>query len=217
MASKTSAGISVKGAAGIKNVFVNDWKPKFFDDPKKRIASIPFIRNIIEFTKGDADPDFILLTSLLHLKAGTNAVTQADLDAVYRRTFGSTAVFSGPAGGVIDSIFNEADDCLKAPDGANFENKIVLSIAIRLAAEKYMVAKIADPNFVAAITVNQTSALTKRFKQQFPGETNAINILQRVVLMTPENIHLNSFMYEPILDMSDEHLRKLYQGIRLLK
>lgn len=28
--------------------------------------------------------------------------------------------------------------------------------------------------------------------------------------MTPENIHFNSFMYEPILDMSDEHLRRLY-------
>jgi hypothetical protein len=31
-----------------------------------------------------------------------------------------------------------------------------------------------------------------------------------VILMTPENIHLNSFMFEPIIDMSDEHLRKLY-------
>ena len=28
--------------------------------------------------------------------------------------------------------------------------------------------------------------------------------------MTPENIHVNSFMYEPIVDMSDDHLRKLY-------
>jgi hypothetical protein len=31
--------------------------------------------------------------------------------------------------------------------------------------------------------------------------------------MTPENIHLNSFMYEPILDMSDQHLRKLYTEV----
>lgn len=29
-------------------------------------------------------------------------------------------------------------------------------------------------------------------------------------MMTPENIHLNSFMYEPILDMSYDHLKKLY-------
>ena len=31
--------------------------------------------------------------------------------------------------------------------------------------------------------------------------------------MTPENIHLNSFMYEPILDLSDYHLRDLYQKL----
>ncbi len=31
--------------------------------------------------------------------------------------------------------------------------------------------------------------------------------------MTPENIHLNSFMYEPIIDMSDAHLRKLYEDV----
>ena len=34
--------------------------------------------------------------------------------------------------------------------------------------------------------------------------------MDRVNLMTPENIHLNSFMYEPILDMSGEHLCRLY-------
>ena len=34
--------------------------------------------------------------------------------------------------------------------------------------------------------------------------------------MTPENIHLNSFMYEPILDMSDQHLRKLFQEVQAL-
>jgi hypothetical protein len=35
--------------------------------------------------------------------------------------------------------------------------------------------------------------------------------------MTPENIHLNSFMYEPIVDMSDEHLKKLYKNVMALK
>jgi hypothetical protein len=38
-----------------------------------------------------------------------------------------------------------------------------------------------------------------------------------VALMTPENIHVNSFMYEPIVDMSDEHLKKLYADVKKLK
>ena len=35
--------------------------------------------------------------------------------------------------------------------------------------------------------------------------------------MTPENIHVNSFMYEPLIDMSDDHLRKLYADVEQLK
>jgi len=35
--------------------------------------------------------------------------------------------------------------------------------------------------------------------------------------MTPENIHLNSFMYEPIVDMSAEHLTKLYKAVLALR
>ena len=101
---------------------------------------------------------------------------------------------------------------LKADEGINFENKIVLSIAVRLSAEQFMVTKIADAAFIAGIDANQTPRLLKKFKEKFPTSP-AIEIVQKVVLMTPENIHLNSFMYEPILDMSDEHLRKLYGDV----
>ena len=76
-----------------------------------------------------------------------------------------------------------------------------------------MATKIADPAFVGGITTNQSQALLSEFVSRFPKEAENIRVLQRVVLMTPENIHLNSFMYEPILDMSDEHLRKLYKHV----
>ena len=102
----------------------------------------------------------------------------------------------------------------------NFENKIVLSIAIRLAADKFMVEQIADPVLTNAITDSQTTRLLDKYEELFGSkrETSlARKILRRVVLMTPENIHLNSFMYEPIIDMSDGHLRKLYQEVKLLK
>ena len=58
--------------------------------------------------------------------------------------------------------------------------------------------------------------MTKKFLELFAGDP-ALETLDRVVLMTPENIHLDSFMYEPIVDMSDEHLRKLYNDVCALK
>jgi len=217
MALKSSNGISLEQAAGIKNVFVNDWKLNFFTDSKKKIASIPFIRNLIEFTKSDKDPDFVKLTSLLHWKSGSDGVTQNDLDRIYNAVFGTTG--ASPDGNklMIDIIQKEADECLEACDGINFENKIVLSIAIRIAAEQFMVRKINDDTFVASIDSNQTPRLLAKFKELFGVDVSTIKTIQRVLLMTPENIHLNSFMYEPILDMSDEHLRKLYKDVLDLK
>jgi hypothetical protein len=216
MALKNNQGILLKQAIGIKNVFVNDWKPNFFADPKKKIASIPFIRNIIEFTAGEKDPSFIKLTALLHWKADSSTIKQNDLDTLYNSIFNTAGISPNGNELVVDIIRREADECLKAGDGANFENKIVLSIAIRIFAEKFIVGKINDPNFVNSIDSNQTPRLLEKFKQLFPKEINTIEIMQRVILMTPENIHLNSFMYEPILDMSDDHLRKLYKDVLAL-
>lgn len=108
----------------------------------------------------------------------------------------------------------EADACLAAEIGVNFENKIVLAIAARLTAERFMIGKINDAAFVGSISSNQTPTLITRFKKDFPAETKSIGVLNRVALMTPENIHLNSFMYEPIIDMSDEHLKQLYTDVK---
>lgn len=216
MASKTATGVALEQAAGIQNVFVNDWKPAFYADPKKKIASIPFMRNLIEYTKSDADPEFGKLTSLLHWKANSDQVTVADLDEIYNGLFAKTDTSSDGTKSIMALIKEEAGKCLTAPDGINFENKVVLAIATRIEAEQFMVKKVNDAAFVAAIASNQTAKLLKKFKELFSGDRATLAVLQRVSLMTPENIHLNSFMYEPILDMSDSHLRKLYQEVQAL-
>ena len=204
MALKSGTGITLEKATGIKNVFANDWKSHFFDDPKKKIASIPFIRNLIEFTKGEDDPDYTKLTSLLHWKSDSATITEANLDTIYNGMFTPTGTSSNGKKPMINIIREQARLCMAAGvAGINFENKIVLSIAIRMGAEEFMVKKIADSAFMASIQSNQTQALVKKFKELFGGETNTIATLDRVMLMTPENIHLNSFMYEPIVDMSD--------------
>ncbi|MFI5086996.1 MAG: hypothetical protein ACHP7I_01255 [Terriglobales bacterium] len=215
MASKSVTGITLEQASGIKNVFVNDWKKNFFTDYKKKIASIPFLRNLVEFTKGESDPNFSKLTSLLHWKADSAAISDADLNKIYNDICGSTGTSTNGAKPVVDIIKAEAGACLKSGSDS-FESKIVLAIAIRLAAESFMTTKISDPGFVTSITAHQTQELLARFKGQFAKETKAIEVLDRVQLMTPENIHLNSFMYEPIVDMSGDHLRRLYGDVLAL-
>jgi hypothetical protein len=216
MAMKTSSGLVLEQASGIRNPFMKDLKLHFFDDPKKRIACIPFIRNIVEYTKGEADPAYHRLTSLLHWRPDTAAFTEGDLDAIYNGLFGEAGASATPAALVVDRIFAVADGCTTEAENINFQNKIVLSIAIRLKAERFMVASIADPTFIAGIDHNQTPKLFSKFKTLTPAKPDVNKIIEKVLLMTPENIHLNSFMYEPILDMSDGHLRKLYDAVKSL-
>jgi hypothetical protein len=216
MASKSDTEVKLNPAKGINNPFVRDWKPNFSKDTKKKIASIPFLRNMIEYTRGEKDAGFVKLTSLLHYKADSNSITQEELDAIFNDMFGTKEKSAEPGKKVMDLLQDCANECLGAGEGINFENKIVLSIAIRIAAEKFMIGKIKDHKFLAGITSNQTSELFNKFKERF-GENGASKTLARVLLMTPESIHLNSFMYEPILDMADKHLRALLTEVRALK
>ena len=211
MATKASTGITLAKASGIKNIF-KDLKKDFFTDEKKKIAAIPFTRKLVEYTRGEEDPEFLKLTSMLHCRPDSNTLTEAELDRIYNDIF-STTKKVGDGKLVADLIQEQAALCLTAPIGANFEHKIVLAIATRLAAETFMLNRINDPLFAGGITKSQTQKLAEKFRQLFPSDP-ALETLDRVVLMTPENIHLNSFMYEPIVDMSDEHLRKLYNDVR---
>jgi hypothetical protein len=214
MVEKTGTGIILNKAEGIRNIFARDWKIHFFDDDKKKIASIPFLRNLVEFTKGDEDQDYIGLTSMLHWMPDTAKLKIADLDKLYTNICGGTKESPGGDRLIIDVIAQAADDCMGAPTGMNFEKKVVLAIAVRMRAEIFMTNKIKDEKKLANVGENRTHGMLTLFKAEGLGAPGTIGVLDRVALVTPENIHLNSFMYEPIIDMSDEQLRRLWTEVK---
>lgn len=175
------------------------------------IASIPFVRNLVEYTKNSQDDDFVKLTSILHIKPDTDNITVADLETIFNTVINFQGTLNNPTKKVIDLIFELGENLSQNTDiQVSLENKIVLSIAIRLKAELFMISQISDKSSVAGITTNQTFRLFKLYRDEPNADDKKIKLLEQVNLMTPENIHLNSFMYEPILDMSDAHLKKLY-------
>jgi hypothetical protein len=218
MAQKGDSKVILSQAEHINNPFIHGFKKNFFSNGMQRVASIPFVRNILEYTKDTDDDDYIKLTSLLHWKSDSRLLKQADLDQIFRDTFRGFdgRAWGSPDDSVIDLLIEQADLAVQSPEGVNFENKIVLSIATRLLAESYMVAELADPDFTEAITGFQTQALFQAFKSRALGTPESQDTIDSVVLMTPENIHVNSFMYEPIIDMSDAALRGLYLEVKRL-
>jgi energy-coupling factor transporter ATP-binding protein EcfA2 len=215
MAQRTDSKVELIPASYVKNPFM-EFKKHLATDLTKRLAVIPFVRNLIEYSRGDSDPEFIKLTSLLHRKAETKTITHGDLDQIFNNNFGQAIAWPTQDALVVDTIISEADNLLLSPDAANLANKIVLSIAIRLQAEKYMIGTIKDDGFIASITGNQTSKLYDKLKTCGNATEQGLKVVDSVILMTPENIHLNAFMYEPIVDLSDAHLRKLYTEVKLL-
>lgn len=200
----------------ISNPF-KEWKGDLQDNAKL-IASISFARNIAEYI-GDNEC-FKQLTSLLHIKPDTNDYTIAQIENIYRSIFKDLNLIDlkNKEKNMLELIFEVAEKIYQEPVeiGLNLENKIVLSIAIRLYAEKFMITKINDEDYVVKIKSSQTGKLFGRFKKDFSRELENINILEKVNIMTPENIHLNSFMFEPILDISDCHLKELYNQTKLM-
>jgi len=170
------------------------------------------VRNLIEYTQGKDCSDYRKLTALLHQKPDSNSITLAELSDIFNKMLFLKLNLGD--GTVMPFIFGEAEKCLSAPECINLENKVVLSIAIRLTAEDVMIRRINDTSITDGLPRNQTAELFKVFKKSFGADTTAVAILDRVIMMTPEQIHLNSFMYEPLIDLSDYHLKELYRTIK---
>lgn len=195
------------------------WKKHFhkLDQATLLIASIPFVRNLAEYA-GDND-HFLQLTSLLHMKADTLTITIKDVETIFKIVLKDKADLSLPnPDKTVNQLLSETVNSIMASDivTMQLEDKIVLAIAIRLKAEQYIIKEIQDDEFVEGINNNATYKLVEKYKEKFPTQLANIKLLDQVNLMTPENIHLNSFMYEPILDMSNHHLKQLYTNINQL-
>jgi hypothetical protein len=189
------------------------------DDAKKHIlALIPFVRNLIEYGRGSLSStahgdDFGALTSLLHSKPNTGNISFSDLKLIFkehidRDDFDVSIIDTDIVYNHLLTVASTIQD-----EEFNLENKIILAMAIRHKAEEYMLSIITDKS---PISGNQTRELFERYKDDSIRNAslkNALVTLERVNIMTPENIHLNSFMYEPILDMGIDELKKLHTDV----
>lgn len=223
-----------------KELYQNQPFEYWRDNPNEKhiLALIPFVRNLIEYgidrNISQTGNDFIYLTSLLHEKADSHVITFADIEPLYQNYMGvpnfvATITLTDSVLGKLYSIC----DGITVAD-TNLENKIILAIGVRHKAEEFMLSKILAYggqlhwrdgrdnitgtsmdflNFVKN-SRNQTRELFNGYRQF--GEDEKISILNEVNIMTPEHIHINSFMYEPLLDMDITELLKLYQRVKAL-
>lgn len=195
-------------------------KNKFISQIQKQrpfIGLIPFVRNLIEYTNGDSSADYKLLTSCLHEKADTDDIKMNDIYEVYKSHL---ARLEEKSIGFKDEVykkvlFDEADAILSDSNDVDLANKLILSMAIRLKSEALMKSIISEEHQVEMkANNNQTGELLKVLKKYYSDSHSDICLLMnRVVMLTSENIHLNNFMFEPLVDISSLHLKQLYRDV----
>ena len=199
------------------NVIVSDIKNGNIntDEKKKKlIASIPFYRNLSEYIllKNEEQE----LTGLLHIMTNpinTLNTNLSDIWSIILRVVNSMGTFAQENDeNYITALKRIATDIYNSPnDEIVLENKIVLSIAIRLEAELFLERTLIANNVSLKTSNNQTRDWSNKAYNYLNDDQK--RIVNDVNLMTPESIHLNSFMYEPIIDMSNWSLKKLYKEV----
>ena len=200
-----------------EDILKNKIIKKAHDNDRSFISLIPFARNIIEYSKGQSSPEFSLLTACLHDKDNSATLTKGeiydcmkphlmdlrDMEAIERDKY------------YIDTLSEATTDAITDLNEIEITNKLVLSIAIRIKAEKYIKSKLTeeqlrDVNLRKDQTGNLCNAFKKYYSALKPKECLLIN---KVLMLTSENIHLNNFMFEPIVDMPIKHLKDLYNEV----
>ncbi|EOG7766831.1 hypothetical protein ACLIOJ_004818, partial [Vibrio parahaemolyticus] len=155
MANQSDESISLEVANGVNNVFIGLWKDKINTSNSILYSCVPFTRNLIEYIRGEQHEDYLSLTKLLHWKEGSDAFTEGQFYALYNRTFGTNHDETSP-NKMIDillSTANEVADSTKT-EGLNLQDKVLMSIAIRVLAERYITNRLrtnkSDPSYWCA-------------------------------------------------------------------
>jgi hypothetical protein len=200
-----------------KNVIYTNIATGTLDNNEKKkclIASIPFYRNLIEYSGAgeNENGNYQKLTCCLHYKTApwnTELLTISEIWEILKPYLNNTQLQTRDIR-YLQLIREMADTILLEDDEVSLENKLVLSIASRLVIEKYMKSKIVEhERFCPDANNNQTREWFNHAKQYM--STEEISIAEEVNLITPESIHLNAFMYEPLIDISAWSLKDVYR------
>lgn len=216
---KPDGTLELKPGQYQRNLF-DHFVSKYTDD-KVFVSMIPFVRNLVEYTDGEGDPKYDKLTSLLHLKTDTMSITDTDVINIVKHFVKGSGYARVGTGRLVYDIIIDTANAILAEHGVDevlIENKIVLSMACRLKAEQYLKQQLMASGLTEAglaVTSNQTAAWTKMFKTHCPNDPKK-DVIEQVNMMTPEIIHINSFMYEPLIDLSVHHLIDLYRECLVL-
>jgi len=184
------------------------------DDDK--IAAIPFARGLVEMSSEDYqnDKNYLLFTRLMHYRP--NGSAHIKMKTVLEKIESVLNIKAKPSESD-DSVYHlimKRASILSTQHvvNQNLSEKIVLALALRIRAEKYIYERLLNKKIIKPEDMNhkECGELFGCFKEKIKRCVRAKSTLESIVLITPEEMHLNAFMYEPLIDFSIHRLRTLF-------
>lgn len=214
-----NGNINVEGFKYLKDYFANVVLVELAKDNTENkiqylISSIPFFRNISNY-RMDEDAG-LKFTCLLHLKASPIDIKNISINEVIllinSQIVQSKQIKPFSDDKYLEALYKAADEILLDNDDIALENKLILSMASRLKAEEFMHSR--TEKHGGALNESNSNQTLDWFKEtkKFLSE-DEIAVIDELNMITPENIHVNSFMYEPLIDISIWNLKDLYKKI----
>jgi len=210
---------SVKMCQGIYNTDILKHRMlEKLTDRRAFIACVPFVRNVIEYKEGKSSDSFKKLTSCLHLKDDTPSITMGEVKTIFDEVAKASqdTVIGFGDDNYLTALREEGEAVMTDPNEVDIVNKLVLSMAIRFKAEEYMQSVLTEEQLSELRpNKNRTAELLNVLKKYHGTDMEKECLLMNKVLMlTSENIHINNFMFEPLVDISILHLKKLYGDVK---
>jgi len=182
----------------------NKWKVK--DDIPSLIALIPFLRNIVELQSGESSANYILLCDYLHFNLNTANLDLSGIASIYN-TNGITHT-SATNAKYWTLLINEIKALRSPIVESDIRTKLLLGLFIRLASDFLLLNKYRSNNSGANPVISVGSNWTKQLKKQAYSylSIDEKKLFDRAITVAPSFIHVNSFMYEPLIDVGSEKL-----------
>lgn len=186
-----------------------DWKNRGTDIAIYSL--IPFIRNMVHLELGSSSPEYLLITSFLHYNRNLEVSNIGLLDPLFTK-YGIKLSPTYKSKVFLDMLIEIAKPLLvkKKIDETKLESKIILGYLIRILSDKFMIDKYFnihknDPVF--SDDLGYSKKLFDEVKENFTDPEKTVILSSFTV--APSFIHVNSFMYEPLVDVGSDKMLEL--------
>ena len=198
--------------------------PRVFGNYKKDAATdksawvtmIPFARNIVEFQHGKSHDDYKKLTRALHTL--DNEVTIGHIQQYLQTIVKVADTPFDKSLNIHEAIIMHAKEVAAATsDGFSLKDNLVLAIGTRLCIERYIISKISEEDYRNAVSKERD--LTRKLLILYsnncsdPNKQIYLKMFNKAAAIVDGTIHINSFMYEPLVDVGTWEMKKMFNEI----